>query len=622
MATISDSEFRKAQSIALEKLRKKNLMGLLAAQRDGTLQEFVRPELEAYVKRVHPGKLLPENFQRSETSNNEISHRHSEADVTSGNEAIAVANTRKNSLPPSTKFAEVKQTQRASAQPSTQAVKSSTTLESSSMASSPEQTAKQSREPSPIPPPEPTPATVTASSKFQTSKPVGTGLAARMAALNAQNAAPKNPSFVPTHVRSVSSTTTAQPQMKSLGSSSHLARAKRLRSDAEFGEIVNVNMYRPTILQNPSFHRKKTGSRRPSLISDSLVFAFSEEADALDKNSGQSRRKSLQSMDQNTILECSSSSRSVVVDSAVESPSTKIPFSSNANQESASEVNVSETLNPATVVKETNVEMISESESKDRLDNHEKETSTALQNQSPVDPSANGSPAPESQSQSNESREAETKAPMVSVMQENDGSNQSLHLQEDTKGREVFQNKKLGSPDEIGDKSVDLPKQRPEDAPVDQGEAAKSNEERSDESQQKTEDALPDSKETVTDENASKEIFKSQSPTGTVISSQAHRSNDIEPTKSPLHQSSSSVSNVEVSTSDPSPSAPPLSAQKNPESTNGDEPMKATEASCHSPIHQTSSSADASNSNQTTPPSSPSSSSPQKTDSTSCCTIS
>jgi hypothetical protein len=32
MSTISDSEFRKAQSIALEKLRKKNLMGLLAAQ--------------------------------------------------------------------------------------------------------------------------------------------------------------------------------------------------------------------------------------------------------------------------------------------------------------------------------------------------------------------------------------------------------------------------------------------------------------------------------------------------------------------------------------------------------------------------------------------------------------
>jgi hypothetical protein len=309
MSTISDSEFRKAQSIALEKLRKKNLMGLLAAQRNGTLQEFVRPELEAYVKRVHPGKSLPSNFQSSETTD-EISHRHSESDALPIVEAMAPVHSRKHSLPPSTKL----QTPSAQNLPTvTPPIQSPSASELSPVVPQPSVTQST---PEKISSPEPLTSVSSPPlpNNFQSKKPVSSGLAARMAALNSNNSpAPpsKNSAREAPPIRS-RDLPIHQPQFHSLASSAHLAKAKRLRSDAEYGEIVNVNLYRATILQNPEFHRKQTASRRHSLISGkdfSLVSVLSDEGTLpvtqLSPSPTQSRRKSLQSMDQNSIVECS-----------------------------------------------------------------------------------------------------------------------------------------------------------------------------------------------------------------------------------------------------------------------------------------------------------------------------
>ena len=44
----SPDEQQRALSIVLNNLKKKNLSGLLAAQRNGTLDEFVKPHLDAY----------------------------------------------------------------------------------------------------------------------------------------------------------------------------------------------------------------------------------------------------------------------------------------------------------------------------------------------------------------------------------------------------------------------------------------------------------------------------------------------------------------------------------------------------------------------------------------------
>jgi hypothetical protein len=583
MATISDSEFRKAQSIALEKLRKKNLMGLLAAQRNGTLQEFVRPELEAYVKRVHPGKSLPSNFQSSETSDNEVSHRYSEADLTSGNETMAAANTRKHSLPPSTKIAEVKsaEVQRASAESTNQTAKQSLEPDSSSNA----------------PPTEPNP--VAASSKFQTSKPVSSGLAARMAALNSQNAAPKNPSFAsPNPLRSTSSASTVQPQMKTLGSSSHLARAKRLRSDAEFGEIVNVNMYRATILQDPTFHRKKTASRRRSLISDSLVLTLPDEKSS-GNASGQSRRKSLQSLDQNTILECSSSSNFEVVD-PVENPSTNIPFSNHESpSQNACDPEVDqETSVPSTLRVQDEVDVTSSDKLKDFPNDEVADKDHHPSNEKEDFDSSKGNgdhvmtvpvhaePEPLVEIASDALKENSPADFVTNVVQETALSSGGV---EDTQEQEAPQ-KEISEPcNETEDKSGIT--SRAEEEAVDHIDAPKS----ADENQQRS--------DTVKRE---------------VNSSQGVKVKGDEPTKSPMHQSS--ASSDEIRNPDLSPSLP--STQKDPEVRNDDELAKSTDpdASCHSPIHQThSSNVEASNSNPSPSTSSP----PQKENSScSCCTIS
>lgn len=42
-------EQQKALSVVLNQLRKKDISGLLAAQRNGTLDEYVRPHLDAYM---------------------------------------------------------------------------------------------------------------------------------------------------------------------------------------------------------------------------------------------------------------------------------------------------------------------------------------------------------------------------------------------------------------------------------------------------------------------------------------------------------------------------------------------------------------------------------------------
>jgi hypothetical protein len=347
MATISDSEFRKAQSIALEKLRKKNLMGLLAAQRNGTLQEFVRPELEAYVRRVHPGKSLPANFQSSETTD-EICHRHSESDISPMNDATTIVNSRKHSLPSSTKLPTQSLTESLPTQVSSTSIPQT---------------------PNPIPAPQSTPEKVPDSdpvvssppNKFQSSKPVSSGLAARMAALNSQNPSKNSPPpavvSLPTRSSRPVDPSVRQPQFHSLASSAHLAsKAKRLRSDAEYGEIVNVNLYRATILQNPELHRKRSGSRRHSLISGkdfSLVSVLSNDDNGLANvpasshkslSEMQSRRKSLQSLDQNSILERSNPISRAVAIAALEAdntsprqsemePLTTVPFATTLSPE-------------------------------------------------------------------------------------------------------------------------------------------------------------------------------------------------------------------------------------------------------------------------------------------------
>mmetsp|Transcript_23212 Transcript_23212/g.39302 ORF Transcript_23212/g.39302 Transcript_23212/m.39302 type:complete len:851 (-) Transcript_23212:228-2780(-) len=50
--TITDAEHKKAVSVVLGKLRKHDLPGLLAAQRNGTLDEYVRPHLDDYLAKT------------------------------------------------------------------------------------------------------------------------------------------------------------------------------------------------------------------------------------------------------------------------------------------------------------------------------------------------------------------------------------------------------------------------------------------------------------------------------------------------------------------------------------------------------------------------------------------
>jgi hypothetical protein len=48
MQRASAEEQQRVLGIVLNQLKKKNLSGLLAAQRNGTLDEFVKPHVDAY----------------------------------------------------------------------------------------------------------------------------------------------------------------------------------------------------------------------------------------------------------------------------------------------------------------------------------------------------------------------------------------------------------------------------------------------------------------------------------------------------------------------------------------------------------------------------------------------
>ncbi len=52
-------EQQRAVGIVLNQLKKKDLSGLLAAQRNGTLDEFVKPHLDAYWEKERNKQTVP-----------------------------------------------------------------------------------------------------------------------------------------------------------------------------------------------------------------------------------------------------------------------------------------------------------------------------------------------------------------------------------------------------------------------------------------------------------------------------------------------------------------------------------------------------------------------------------